>query len=130
MSEKSKNIIGWVSAGLVSLLMLLSVVTKVYLVDVNPEFEEMFKRGGIYDIRYFLVVADIIIPVIFLIPRTMTLGFVLMVGYWGGATATVITHGDYQELPVHLIILTLLGIASFFRHPEIWARFFKKNYNY
>jgi len=126
MSTKMKNIVGWVSAGLVALLMLISIITKVYLVEVNPQMKEMFKRGGIYDIRYYLAVADLIFPLIFLIPRTMTLGFILMVGYWGGAIATVITHGDYQELLIHLIVLALLGVASFFRHPEIWARFLRK----
>ena len=123
--EKAKKIIGWTAAILVSLLMFVSVYIKLFVVGVNPEITVMFQRGGIYDIRYYLAAADLIIPIIFLMPRTMTLGFVLAVGYWGGATATVITHGDYQELPIHFVVLFLLGIASWFRHPEIWTRFLR-----
>ncbi|MDP2812294.1 MAG: hypothetical protein Q8O32_01240 [bacterium] len=124
--EKIKNIVGWTATILVSLLMLISVFVKIFVVGANPEITEMFKNGGIYEIRYYLATASLIIPIIFLMPRTMTLGFVLAVGYWGGATATVITHGDYQELRIHVAVLFLLGIASWFRHPEIWARFLNK----
>ena len=126
MSPVARNVIGWAAAGAVSLQMLVSVYFKVHVVEIDLDFKAMFVRGGIYELRYYLAVADLIITALFLLPRTMTLGFVLMVGYWGGATATVITHGDYAELPLHLTNLALLLAASWFRHPEIWARFLLK----
>lgn len=122
MSDRTRNIVGFVAAGLVAALMLVSVATKLYLADANAEIHAMFVRGGIYPLRYSLAVADVLIPLVFLWRRTSTLGLLLMVGYWGGATATVLTHGDYQELPAHLSALALLAVASWFRHPEVWAR--------
>lgn len=123
MQTQTGKRIGAAAAILVAALMGLSVVTKLYLVDHSEALREMFVRGGIYDLRYGLAAADVIIPAVFLWRRASTLGLLLMVGYWGGATATVLTHGDYQELPVHLAALALLGVASYFRHPEVWARF-------
>jgi len=122
MKEKTRSFIGLAAAGLVALLMLVSIATKLYLADASPEIHAMFVRGGIYPLRYQLAVADLLIPLVFLWRRTSTLGLLLMVGYWGGATATVLTHGDYQELPAHVTALALLAVASYFRHPEVWAR--------
>jgi hypothetical protein len=123
MSERAGKIVGQIAAGSITAVMLVSIAVKVYFVDVDPALHAMFTRGGIYNIRHYLAVADVIIAVVFWLPRTMTLGLLLMVGYWGGATATVITHGDYGQLPPHLLALAALGIASYYRHPEVWTRF-------
>ena len=54
------------------------------------------------------------------LPRVSTLTYVLAVGYFGGATATHLTHGEPFGLQAGLIIYTLL--CAYFRAPELFFR--------
>jgi hypothetical protein len=123
MSNRTRERIGLACAAVVALAMWVTIIVKVWAVDAYPDLHAMFVRGGIYPLRYWLALACLIFPILMLYRRTSTLGFILVSCYWAGATATVITHGDYQELPPHLLALLTLAICSWFRYPEIWARF-------
>ena len=69
---------------------------------------------------YTLGVMELVIAVLFLIPRTSTVGFVLMVGYFGGVLATLLTHG--QDATFIYIVLALLTVSGYFRNPELLQR--------
>ena len=53
-----------------------------------------------------------------------TIGVLLSAGYWGGAMATDLTHGQFPA-PV-LVILLIFGLATIFRNPELFARLLGK----
>jgi len=54
---------------------------------------------------------------LFLYPRTIRIGFLLLTAYFGGAIAVEITHGTFI---VPAIILTLIWIAAYLRKPDIF----------
>jgi len=59
----------------------------------------------------------------YVIPRTATVGFVLMVGYYGGALATNITHGfTVPEYAPILVALALMTVDAYLRKPELLWR--------
>jgi hypothetical protein len=89
--------------------------------------EEFGKRLGTVGLEHPLGVLEFIIVILFLVPRTSTVGFVLMIGYMSGALATNLTHGfsNMEALPIY-ITFVLLMISAWFRNPELTARLRKK----
>lgn len=122
MRIRLSSVIGWICAGLVAALTLFSAVM-AFVPVTNPEALEFAVKLGVAEIDTELAIAKIVITLLFLVPRTSTVGFVLMVGYYGGALATNITHGLTlaQYAPI-LIVFVLLTISAFSRHPELLTR--------
>lgn len=123
MTIRTKNIIGWVPAILVSLFLIIaSALPKFFMVDGTPTADFM-KALGAWDSRYLIGIIEIIAPVLFLIPRTTTVGFILLVGLLGGATATSLTHnveGNWPWFP--MVVLLIATFAAYFRSPELLSR--------
>lgn len=123
MTPRTQSIIGWTFAILVSVfLMLASALPKFFMADGTPTADFM-KALGAWDIRMWVGALEVIAPVLFLIPRTTTIGFILLVGLFGGATATGLTHnveGNWPWFP--LAILGLAMISAYFRSPELLSR--------
>lgn len=115
-------IIGWISALLVAALTLFSAVME-FMPVTDPVTLGFIESLGVGDIAVQLGVTKIIITLLYLIPRTSTIGFVLMVGYYGGALATNITHGFTVDLyaPI-LVVFVLLTISAAIRNPELLSR--------
>jgi hypothetical protein len=70
-----------------------------------------------------LGVIDLLLAAGLWVPRLSTLTYVLTVGYFGGATATNLTHGlpaSFTAMTAALIAFTLL--AGYFRSPELFMR--------
>ncbi len=123
MTFRLSSIAGWVPAILVAALTLFSGVMEFIMPMDNPEVVAFVTRVGIMGMEYPLGAAKLIIGILFLIPRTSTVGFVLMVGYYGGALATNITHGVpmAEYFPI-VVVLGLLTISGYFRNPELLSR--------
>lgn len=123
MQSRVGTIIGWTCAILVAAFSLFAAVMKFVPVVPGSPADEIGTRLGTHGFEYPLGVLEIIIIVLFLIPRTMTVGFVLMIGYMGGALATNLTHGftHAEALPIY-ILFVLLAISAWFRNPELTAR--------
>jgi len=126
MKARMGSIIGWTCAILVSLFNLFAAVTKYIPAEPGSEMAVMAQKLGIARINHILGVMEIAIIIIFLIPRTSTVGFVLMIGYMGGAFATNLTHGftSAGEIIPFLVIFALLTISAWFRNPELKTRLF------
>ncbi len=61
--------------------------------------------------------------ILLLIPRTATIGFILMIGYTGGILANFLTHGySPVEASMFFIVLAVLTVAAYFRSPELLSR--------
>lgn len=71
-----------------------------------------------------LAVIDLLLAIGLWLPRVSTLTFVLTVGYFGGATATHLTHGDAFGRQAGLIAFTL--VAAYFKAPELYLRLLGK----
>jgi hypothetical protein len=123
MSIRINSIIGWTCAILVSALTIFSGIMEFVMPMDAPATVEYLTRLGITGMEYPLGAAKLIIAALFLYPRTSTVGFVLIVGYFAGVLATNITHAiPVAEYAPILVVLVLLTIAGWFRHPELTKR--------
>ncbi len=127
MTSRTRQIIGWIPAILVAIFLILaSALPKFFVQDGTPTADFM-KALGAWNIRYAIGALEVIIPILFVIPRTSTFGFILIVGLLGGATATSLTHsvpGNWPWFP--LVILGVAMISVYFRNPEFLSRLLGK----
>src|SRR3989344_7018779 len=123
MKLRSGLIIGWICTLLIGAFNLFAAVMKFLPVAPGSQAEEFGQRLGTTGLEYPLGVLEIIIVVLFLVPRTSTVGFVLMIGYMGGVLATMLTHGlSHADSLMIYVALLLLTISAWFRNPELVAR--------
>ena len=123
MSPKAKKITGWVLVSLLSLLMIGSAMGK-FTADPATEMGQQFAKMGVWDNRFLIGGLEMLCAILLLIPRTSTIGVLLTAGYWGGATATEITHSAFQ--PIVLILMAMLGLVALLRNPELFQRILGK----
>jgi hypothetical protein len=117
-------IVAWTCAILVSAFQLFAAVMKFMPIEPGSQAAAMNQSLGMTpDIAHALGILEIAIIILFLIPRTATIGFVLMVGYFGGVYATMITHGMGGDgTPMIVIVFALLMISAAVRSPELLTR--------
>ncbi len=114
-------ILGWICALLVAALNVFAGISKFLPVAPDSPQAVMMQSMGITpSIAYVLGTIELVTVVLLLIPRTSTIGFVIMVGYLGGVTATLITHS--QDATVGYIALALLTVSAYVRNPELLSR--------
>ncbi len=123
MTARATTITGWTFAIITALLFTLTGLLKFMPIEPGTEMEAMMIRLGTLEIEPALGVLQLIIAALFIIPRTSTVGLVLMVGYIGGALATNITHGftAMEAMPCY-IFFVLIMLTAWFRNPELTAR--------
>ncbi len=124
MKSRFCTIVGWICAILVAAFNLFAAVMKFMPVAPGSDSEIMMQKLGItMTLDHALGILELAIVLLFLIPRTSTVGFVLMIGYMGGALATNLTHGftNMQALPIYITFL-LLMISATVRNPELLTR--------
>ncbi len=123
MSDKTKNIISWVLAGLVAFIFLGSAISK-FTAD-----EEALKMASTFGLdakaNFNLGLIEIACVILFFIPRTGILGTLLLSAYMGGAIATHLEHGVPVIAPC--IIQAFVWIAAFVRFPELSKRILGKS---
>lgn len=115
------TIVGWVCALLVAALNLFAAVMKFVPQDPASEGAKFMLQLGITpQLAHVLGVLEFVIVALFLIPRTSTVGFVLMVGYLAGVLATLLTHA--QDATPMYVALALVTVSAYFRNPELLWR--------
>lgn len=112
---------GWVPVVLIVFMNVMSGVMKFVIATGSPE-QAMLEKGGFWAIRYELGFLQLVISALLVYPRTSTIGFVLMVGYMGGAWADNLTHGLYTEATMFYVVFALLMLTAWFRNPELTWR--------
>lgn len=120
--SRAGSIIGWTATILVVALTIFSAIME-FVPVTDPAMIAYVAKLGVGEIAYALGVAKFILVIIWLVPRTSTVGFVLMVGYYGGALATNITHQfAFPEYAMLIVVLALLAVSGWFRNPELKTR--------
>lgn len=121
MKIRVASLIGWTCAVLVAALNIFAGVMKFVPVPAGSEQEAMMQSMGMTaNLSHILGVVELVITVLFLVPKTSTVGFVLIVGYFGGVLATLLTHG--QDATIVYIVFVLLMISAYVRNPELLDR--------
>jgi hypothetical protein len=101
----------WIPA----LLIALSGVLKL---SGNPAIVEGMTRLGVGRYLRLLGVMEIAFAVLFVIPATMKLGFILASCYFGGAIATELSHDALKANP--FVPIVLLWMGAFIRDRSIF----------
>lgn len=117
MSTKAQRITGWVLTVLVGLFMIgASGIPK--FIDWPGKAEMMSKLEIPLPLLPTIGVIEIVVTLIYLIPRSSLLGAILMTGYLGGAVYTHLRVGDPWFFPIIVGVLAWLGLG--FRNPTIF----------
>ncbi len=118
MTTKTKNIINWSLAGLVSFIFIGSAISKIF---GSEETTQMAKGIGLSAQTFKLIgLVEVISVLLFLFPRTGIIGTLLLAAYMGGAMATHLTHN--QSILAPAIIEAFIWIVAVLRFPELKAR--------
>ncbi len=128
MSEKTKKIIGWVLSGLLGALFLFSAFSK-FSGAAGPMMEHFGFTSGETTL---IAIGEVVSAVLFLIPRTQSLGTLLLSAYMGGAIATHMSAAPgteelggegIQSYVMPSIILVVVWVASLVRNPKTLSSF-------
>lgn len=118
MQTKAKSTIGWVLTALLALFLIgASGVPK--FIDFEGKAEMFGKLGITLEMGKVLGVLEIVLAVLFVIPRTGFLGAILLTGYLGGATWTHVRVGEPFWFPIAMGVLVWIALGL--RQPEVFT---------
>jgi hypothetical protein len=121
MKQKTKNILKWIPSSLAAFVITVSACMKLAAI---PQLVEIYSRIGILDYMKILGAAELFFVALFLIPRFMKIGFLLLTAYYGGAMAVELSHGNIFIFPA--VILATIWIAASLRDPGIFKPYQKQ----
>jgi len=121
--SKKRKIASWILVGLMSALFIMSAAMKL-ISGADSEMAQNFAKWGLEGKLMLVGMGELISVILFLIPRTSSLGVLLLSAHLGGAIATHMEHGE-MFLPQSIMLL-LVWVANYLRNPEMFASFFKK----
>jgi len=107
MQQKRRKIINSIAAVIPAALVTLSGVMK--LTGAKPVVDKLSAMGVGSYIPFFGIL-EIVFAGLFIIPKTMRLGFVLLSCYFAGAIATDLSHGESIAGATLPIILVWIGM--------------------
>ncbi len=118
MTKKTRNIVGWVLAGLLGIAFLGSGFMKL---SGNPEALKGAASFGVSAGNVMILGIVEVLPILlFLYPRTGVVGFGLLSAYMGGAIATHLQHSLPITAPI--VLECLVWITAAVRFPELTSR--------
>jgi DoxX-like family len=114
MNDKTKNVLKWLPSFIIACQLSVSAILKF---TGFPFLVQSFSEIGLAEYLKVFGCAELLLASLFLYPRTMRIGFLLLTAYLGGAIAVEISHGTFI---VPFLILTLIWIAAYLRNPAIF----------
>ena len=115
-ASKKQRMTGWVLSGLLGVFLIaLSAPGKFR--DFEGKAQMFEHLGYSYDTMKGIGVVEVVVTILFLIPRTSFIGAILLTGYLGGATATHVRVGDPYFMPI--IMGIVVWIAYALRRPDV-----------
>jgi hypothetical protein len=111
---KTKKIITITITALASLLVVFSGIMKL---TGGEEIVSTLQKVGVGDYITVLGLMEIGFTALFIYPKTMKIGFILLTCYFAGAIATELSHGTSLNA---VLPITLVWIAAFLRDPSIF----------
>lgn len=103
------------------LITLVFIASSVFKFMAAPEVLQVMDKWGLKDRITLIAVGELVSALLFLIPRTNSLGVLLLSAYMGGA---IVTHMQNAE-PYYsqAVLLLLIWVAGYLRHPELLQSF-------
>lgn len=116
--SKGKLVTGRVITILTVLFLLFDSTMKI--VKLQAVVDGTVRAGYPASLIQPIGIALLVCTILYMIPRTSVLGAILLTGYLGGATATMVRVQDPWFLfPVGFGVLAWAGL--FLREPRLWA---------
>jgi hypothetical protein len=115
---KGRRVVAWILTTVITLLFVISAVFKFL---APPPVVEAFQKWGLGDRILLIGIGELISALLFFIPSTNSLGVLLLSAYMGGAIVTHMQHGEPYY--TQSILLVLIWIAGYLRHPELLQSF-------
>jgi len=115
MNTKAYTITTWIITGLISAMIIMSGVMK--LTGGEQVVTGLTKVGAI-DYIMLLGTMEIVFTALFLFPKTMKIGFLLVTCYFAGAIATDLTHSNPWINPA--VLLAIVWVAAFMRDRQLF----------
>ena len=118
--SKGRKITGWVMAGLLMALLLMSSSAKLM---GSEELVTNFTKWDLIDWIVVIGIGELISGILFLIPRTSSLGLLLLSAHFGGA---IVTHmGNNEQFIPIAGILVFIWVTALVRDPDTLSSFRK-----
>ena len=111
---KAKRIITIVVTSLAGLLVVLSGIMKL---TSGADVVAGLTKVGVIDYRVPLGLMEIGFTALYIYPKTMKIGFILLSCYFAGALATELSHGTPFNA---LLPIVLVWISAFLRDKSIF----------
>jgi len=96
----------------------MTVMSGLAKLTGSPEVVEGLTKAGVGPYIFGLGLMEIAFAVLFVIPRTMRLGLLLLTAYFAGAMATDLSHGNPVLMPT--LLLALVWMAAFVRDRHVF----------
>ena len=116
--SKGRWIAAWILTGLITLVLVGSAVGKI--LGARP-MAEAFEKWGLKDHLLLIGVGELVSALLFLVPRTNSLGVLLLSAHLGGAIVTHMQNGEPYLIPA--VLLVLVWVAGYLRHAELLQSF-------
>ena len=114
-ASKNQPVAGWILSGLFAAFLAFSASGKF---RDFPGKAEMFSHlGQSIDTMKYIGVVELLVAVLFLVPRTAFVGAILATAYLGGAISTHVRVGDPFIFVVFLGVVVRVGYAL--RRPDV-----------
>jgi hypothetical protein len=118
--ERVRVIGGWVLHVPVAGLMIFAGLGKLFGF-APPDVVEKLKQFGLGDQVHLIGAGELAAAVLLLVPRTSSLGLLLVSSFWGGVICIHMAHGESYLFPSVLLVLTWVGASL--RNPVTLASF-------
>ena len=115
--SNKQTIVGWVLSTLLALFLIVtSAMGKFTTWEGKAEmFDQM---GWSEEVMVKIGIVEILIAILFLIPRTAFVATILLAAYMGGATATHVRLDEPFYFPILLAVIAWVALGL--RRPEVF----------
>ena len=110
---KQRRIAGWILAISVAVMLVMTGIMKF----IDEDIRTNFIRYGIEDWRTIIAMGEIVSALLFLFPKTNTLGTFLLSSFFGGTILVHMAHAEPFFLQTALLIIT--WVVFYLRHPNL-----------
>ncbi len=122
MNDKTRKIVGWVMSGAVAAMLIMSAIMKL---KGAPEAMDMLTGWGFTESEITMIgIGELISAILFLIPKTSSLGTLLLSAYFGGAIASHMQATPPNEsYIIPAVLLIVVWIAALIRNRSMFSSF-------
>lgn len=110
MKTKHRKITGWVLSGLLSTFLVFASASGKFL-DWEGKEAMFAKMGWTVETLFYVGVVEVVVAILFLVPRTAFVGTLLLTAYLGGAAATHVRIGDAFLFPVACGVVAWIALG-------------------